>query len=123
MGTEFSPDLEQGALPLVVAGVTVVGLDKVSSHDGAVDRGDDLGEIDLSSSSGEDVTATGAAFRPHQPGSLESKEDLFQVRLGQSSPARKLCHRRRFAGIVQRQREECSRGVISPRRYLHEAQA
>jgi len=101
--TDVGPYGEQHALALVVARSVGVGLAEVTCGNGPVDGGHDLGQADLLRQPGEDVATPDAPLRAHQPGSLESEEDLLEVGLRQRRPLRDVSDGCRCLGSVQGQ--------------------
>jgi hypothetical protein len=79
---EHSPDGEQHALALVVAGAVLVGLAEVADRDGAVDRAHDVRERDGRRLAGQHVAAAHPPLGPDQAGALERQEDLLEIGLG-----------------------------------------
>ena len=89
---DVGPDGQQDALAFVVAGPVGMGLAEVSGGDGAVDRRDDLGQADVLGAAGQDVAASDPPLGTHEARSLESEENLLEVRLGERGTLRYVPH-------------------------------
>ena len=79
-----------------------------------LDRGEDLGEVDLLGRAGEHVAAADAALRPHEPGPLHREQDLLEVGLREVRALGDLLDRRR-AGRRRAARARAARGRRSRR--------
>jgi hypothetical protein len=71
------PDTEEHALSLVVTSPVTVRFSEVTSDNGAVYCGDNLGQSDGFSAPREDVAPAHTTFRSNEPDTLEAQEDLF----------------------------------------------
>jgi hypothetical protein len=60
--SHVSPDTEQHALALMIAGPVLVGLAKITGRNGAIYRSHDLGEGDRLGGTGEHVSASDPTF-------------------------------------------------------------
>jgi hypothetical protein len=69
-------------LTLVIAGPVLVRLAKVSQGDGAIDSGNDFGELDVFGQFGQDITAAHTTLGTNKTGAFQGQQDLFQVGLG-----------------------------------------
>src|SRR5262245_32801902 len=61
------PDRQEDALALVVTGAVFVRLAEITHRDRAVDRTDDLGQVDLRRRPSQDVATAHAPLGPHEP--------------------------------------------------------
>ena len=116
---DVRPYGQKHALPFVVAGAVGVGLAEISRRDGAVDRGDDLGQADVLREAGQHVATPDAPFRAHEPGTLEGEEDLFEVGLGQSSPLGNIAHRGGVFAPVEGEGQQRAARIVATRRDSH----
>ena len=117
---DVSPDGQEDALTLVIAGSVLVRLAEVAGGDRPVDGGDDLGERDLFGRPRQHVAAADAALGADQPGALEGEQDLLEIGLRQAGALGDVPHRGRRLGAVEREGEERPAGVVTPRRNPHE---
>jgi hypothetical protein len=117
---DIGPNREQHALTLVVAGAVLVGFAEIACDDRSLYGAHDLAQGYLSRGPGEDVPPTDTPLRAHQPGALQSEENLLQVGLGQPGALCDVAHGRglRLAGVKCKRQQSPAR-VIAPGGYLH----
>lgn len=114
------PDREQDALPLVIAGTVLMRLTEISEGDGTVDGGDDLAQPDLFWRSSKGVSASDAALGSDETRSLESQEDLLEIRLREGCSLGDVLDRRRAWIIgMKSERQECPAGIVTTGRDSH----
>ena len=89
--------------------------------EGAVDRGQDLGQRDLLRRASEHVAAADAAFGSYESCAFDREEDLLQVRLGEVRALCDFLDRGRSVGAVEGQRQQRPGGVIAAGGDLHPA--
>jgi hypothetical protein len=99
------PDGQQHTLSVVVTGSILVWLSKVAERDRSVDSGDDLRESNLIGGLSEHISASDAAFRLDESGTLQGEEDLLEIWLGKRSPLGDVAHRGRASLVLM----ECER--------------
>ena len=90
---DFGPYRQQDALSFVVAGAVLMRLTEIARLDRAVDSADDLRQRDRFRLAGQDIAASDAALRPHQPGTFQRQEDLLEVGLRKAGPRRDVTNR------------------------------
>ena len=93
--SDVRPDAQQDALALVVTGAVHVGFAEVAGDDRAVNRRDYLGQRDPLDRSREHVAPADAPLGAHESDTLQTQEDLFQVRLRKARSMRQVAHRGR----------------------------
>lgn len=113
MGAGCSPDREQYALTLVVAGAVGVGLAEVAGGDRTVDGPHDLGEPNRVGLAGKDVAAADASLRANETGALQGEQDLFEVGLRESGALGDLPHGGRGGFGVERERQKGSGRIVT----------
>lgn len=94
---DFSPDGQQDALTLVIAGPVGVRLAEIAGLDGPVHGAHDLTEVDVLRRPGQHVATADAPLRADQTGPFEGQQDLFEVGLGQPGALGDIAHRGRAA--------------------------
>ncbi len=114
------PDRQQYAMPFVVAGPILMGLAKIAKGDRSVDRRDNFGEPDILRGTGQHVSASDTALGLDESCSLEGKQDLLKIGLGERGSRRNVAYRSR-AGLfaMERERQQSATGVIASSGYTH----
>lgn len=79
----------------MVTGTVLVWLTEVTGNDWAVDRTNDLCERDVAGLTGQDIAATDAALGSDETSTLEGKENLLEVGLGQACAISNISNRGR----------------------------
>ena len=114
------PHAEKHALAFMVACPVFMGPPEVAEPDRPINSADNFGQGDVCWIAGENVAPADATLRPHESSTLQCKEDLFQVRLGECGASRDIA---RTLGTeivgMKGEREEGSTGIISSCRHPH----
>jgi hypothetical protein len=119
MVAHLRPHGQQRALALVVAGPAHVRLTKVADDDGPIDGGDDLAEREIFRRTGQHVTATDTTLGPHQSGTLQGEQDLFEVGLGETGAFGDVTDRSGLVAAMQRQGQQSTTSVVTSCRNSH----
>lgn len=93
---------------------------EVSDGDRTIDRGDDLGQLDIGGLAGECVTAADTALGTDEAGSLQREKNLLEIGLGQTGAFCDVANRRR-AGLrlVEGQAQKSPTRIVTTGRNTH----